>query len=502
MSRTSGILLHPTSLPGPHGIGTLGPEATRFAGFLASTGQSWWQMLPVGPTGYGDSPYQSPSTFAGNPLLIDLDMLVGEGLIPAGHIDSPPPFAAASVDFGSVIPWKSEILAKVARDFPTAGAHLGDGFESFREEHGAAWLDDFALFTALKRRHDLRPWWEWEKALVRRRPRSLAAARRRLRDAISAVEIEQFLFELQFQAIRAACHSSGVRLVGDVPIFVAHDSSDVWANPDLFHLNEEGLPTVVAGVPPDYFSATGQRWGNPLYRWDRHIDSGFEWWTRRMDRAFHLFDLVRVDHFRGFAASWHIPAEQPTAEFGQWVEAPGTELFDHLTSVFGPLPVIAEDLGVITDDVVALRDRYGFPGMKILQFGFGAESHHALTEFRSNVVAFTGTHDNDTSQGWLDDPAPERIPERSLALETLERSGDGFVWDLIRAVMASVADTAMIPMQDVLGLGTEARMNTPATTSGNWGWRFTWDQLTPELVERLRAITERTGRAGNAGKEG
>ncbi len=488
MVRTSGVLLHPTSLPGPHGIGSLGDHAHRFVDWLADTSQTWWQMLPIGPTGYGDSPYQSPSTFAGNPLLIDLDDLHRRGLLPT--IGSPPPFPAGTVDFGMVIPWKMNRLAEAVACF-----RPDEGFDAFAERHGDTWLDDFALFTALKRSHQLRPWWEWDEDLIRRRPKALAAARRRLSAEIRMIKIEQHLFDLQFGELRRYCATKGISLIGDIPIFVAHDSADVWANPELFFLDDKGMPTVVAGVPPDYFSPTGQRWGNPLYDWDRHIETGFRWWTKRMARVFSLFDLVRVDHFRGFAASYHIPADEETAVRGEWIPAPGRALFDHLSQVFTTLPVIAEDLGVITDDVIALRDRYNFPGMKILQFGFGTESHHGLDQFRENVVAYTGTHDNDTAIGWFrsDDP------DRELALTGLGSDGSEFHWSLIAGVMSSIADTAIIPLQDVLGLGTGARMNTPGTTTGNWRWRYTWDQIDTVVTDRFRRLTVGGGRQRSMG---
>lgn len=491
--RTSGVLLHPTSLPGTFGIGTLGPEAHRFLEVLERMRQSWWQMLPIGPTGYGDSPYQSPSTFAGNPLLIDLGS-VPEPARPL-PLDSAPEFADDRVDFGHLIPWSTEMLAGVTADL---AADPSSALETFIERHDAVWLDDFALFTAIKRRHALAPWWEWPPELVHREPAALAEASDRLSGSVNRVKVEQYLFDNQFREVRSDALERNIRLIGDIPIFVAHDSADVWANPDLFFLDENGLPTVVAGVPPDYFSQTGQRWGNPLYDWDRHRADGFAWWTARMGRMFDLFDLVRVDHFRGFAASWHIAATEPTAVRGEWVEAPGIELFDHLLGVFGELPVIAEDLGLITADVEELRDRYSFPGMKILQFGFGTESAHAPDQFRPNVVAYTGTHDNDTAVGWFNDLRPDRVEERRTALETLGTDGSEFHWDLIETVMSSVADTTVIPLQDILGLGSEARMNTPATTLDNWRWRFAWDDLTPEIERRMAALTVVTGRSGPA----
>ncbi len=495
ITRTSGILLHPTSLPGPLGIGDLGPGAHRFVDLLVEMGQVWWQMLPTGPTGYGDSPYQSPSTFAGNPLLVSPELLVQDGLLDADAISEPPPFPTTRVDFGSVIGHRMALLAEVADRFDQrASPEIRSGFEAFVDEHGPVWLDDFCLFTAIKRHSSLRPWWEWDKGTARRRRRALKRARNAMTAPMRRVAIEQFLFDRHFRKLRDHARESGVRLIGDIPIFVAHDSADVWANRHLFYLDKRGLPTVVAGVPPDYFSVTGQRWGNPLYAWDRH--EGYEWWTARMRRAFDLFDLVRVDHFRGFCAYWAIPASCPTAVEGEWIEAPGMALFEHLEQTFEDLPVIAEDLGVITPDVEELRDRFAFPGMKILQFGFGTESTHSPEQFRPNVVAYTGTHDNDTAVGWFNDPSPDRVPERATALEYLHSDGTEFHWDLIEAVLRSVADTAIVPLQDVLGLGSGARMNTPGTDSGNWQWRFDWPQLGEPARHRMRSLTIESNRRG------
>lgn len=473
-------------------MGDLGPEALDFISTLGRMDQSWWQMLPIGPTGYGDSPYQSPSTFAGNPLLISPAFLVEEGLLDADGLANAPAFPTTRIDYGSTIAHRMAILEEVSAQFGArANGPLTEDFEAFRARHGRVWLDEYCMFASIKRANGLRPWWEWDRGLVRRRRGALRRARRQLSESIERIAIEQFLFDRHFNRIRSAAGEAGIGLIGDIPIFVAHDSADVWANPDLFHLDKKGMPTVVAGVPPDYFSETGQRWGNPLYDWGRHAD--FSWWTERMRRAFSLFDLVRVDHFRGFAAYWAIPASCPTAVEGEWKGAPGMDLFEHLSRQFDPLPVIAEDLGVITPDVEELRDRFGFPGMKILQFGFGTESMHSPENFRPNVVAYTGTHDNDTAIGWFNDPSPDRVPERAAALEYLRSDGAEFHWDLIGAVLESVADTAVFPLQDLLGLGTEARMNTPATESGNWQWRF--DHIDEGVIQRMRSLTIASGRA-------
>ncbi len=493
--RTSGLLLHPTSLPGPHGSGDLA-GAPWFVDRLTDMRQTWWQMLPIGPTGYGNSPYQSPSTFAGNPLLIGFAPLVDDELLSRNEFDAISVQKDGDVDFDATIPMRSQVLDLVSTAFPDrADPIIADAYSSFVADNGPVWLEDFALFTALKRAHALQPWWEWGDALAARNPRALARARRSLAHAIEQVKIEQFLFDRQIHDVRQRASTDGIGLIGDIPIFVAHDSADVWANRELYYLDTDGMPTVVAGVPPDYFSVTGQRWGNPLYDWDRHIETGFEWWESRLRRMFELFDLVRVDHFRGFAASWHIPADEPTAVNGEWNEAPGQLLFDTLQARFGSLDVIAEDLGLITPDVEALRDRYGLPGMKVLQFGFGTESAHALSEFRPNVVAYTGTHDNDTARGWFDSRPEENPAELAVAIEQLGSTAETFAWDLITAVMGSVANTAIIPVQDLLGLGTEARMNEPGTTVDNWTWRLRTGQLDSDIVERMADLTLETGRA-------
>lgn len=495
--RSGGVLLHPTSLPGAHGIGELGPHARAFADTIADMGLGWWQMLPIGPTGYGDSPYQSPSTFAGNPLLISFDDLVEEGLMTEDEAGDHPPFPAGRVDYDRVIPERTRLLAGTTEAFPTrASSTHRRAFDDFVDRHGPVWLHDFALFTALKRAHRLEPWWRWDDGLRLRRPGDLANARTHLAPSIRAVLIEQYLFNRQFGRLRRHAAARGVRLIGDLPIFVAHDSADVWGHPDLFHLDAHGQPTVVAGVPPDYFSATGQRWGNPLYAWERHERDGFSWWKERMRRSLELFDLVRIDHFRGFSASWHIPANEETAVVGKWVPAPGIELFDALTDTLGAMPVIAEDLGLITADVEALRDRYGFPGMKVLQFGFESESAHALDRFRTNVVAYTGTHDNDTALGWWRDPDERRAPERALARSQLglEATEDGFARALITVLFESIADTVIVPLQDILESGSEARMNTPGVEGGNWRWRFTTEEIDADRIHWLRTLANRTGR--------
>ncbi len=480
--RSAGILLHPTSLPGPHGIGDLGTEAHRFVDVLHAAGATLWQVLPLGPTGYGDSPYQCFSAFAGNPLLIHVP---GEG----GD------FPAHTVDFGRVIPHKHRLLRAA-----TAAIPADDTYRAFCAEQ-AWWLDDYALFMALKHAHGGAAWTSWERGAARRDPHALATWRTRLADDIEHGRREQYLFFSQLRALRQACHRRGIRLMGDLPIYVAHDSADVWANRTLFKLDAQGRPAVQAGVPPDYFSATGQLWGNPIYDWEKLRETGYDWWVRRMRAAFEMFDAVRIDHFRGFEAYWEVPGADTTAVNGEWVPGPGAALFEVITRTLGPLPIVAENLGVITPAVEALREKFGYPGMSILQFAFGgddqANNFQPHTYPRARVV-YTGTHDNDTTVGWWNSTpggdsirtATEIANEKDLARRYLGTDGHEIHWTLIRTALASVADTVLIPLQDVLGLGSAARMNLPGRQAGNWGFRFTWDQCTPDLVQRLRALVD------------
>ena len=504
--RECGVLLHPTSLPAPYGIGDLGPDAFRFVDALAAMGQRVWQMLPLGPTGYGDSPYQTLSTFAGNPLLISPDQLVDDGLLDARRLKTlPAGDDPAAVDYGAVIDSRRTLLSSVCRTFARrASPVLKKSFERFCRQE-SDWLDDFALFRALKHAYDEQPWTTWPPELALRDPAALAVARKQHRTGLRHEKIVQFLFAQQWQALRRYAGSRGVELMGDLPIFVAHDSADVWAHPRLFDLNPDGSPRVIAGVPPDYFSATGQRWGNPLYRWEEHQADGYAWWVRRMAKAFALLDRVRIDHFRGFEAYWEIPAAEPTAIHGRWVPGPGAALFDRLHEALGPLPVVAEDLGVITPPVLALRDRYGFPGMRILQFSFGPDAQSAddrPDRFPVRCVVYTGTHDNDTTVGWFHgDPggdhtrAPDQVAqERRAVLDYVGTDGREIHWDLIGVACRTPAHIALFPLQDVLGLGSEARMNVPGRPDGNWRWRFQWDKLTDATMARLRTLAQETGR--------
>ena len=493
MPRASGILLHPTSLPGPYGIGDLGPAAYRFVDALAAAGQTYWQVLPLGPTGYGDSPYQTFSAFGGNPLLVSPERLVEEGLLPSTALDAVPAFPAGEVDYGPVIAYKKGLLDAAFDHFDNhATPQQRDAVDAFAAEH-AVWLDDFALFMALKDAHDGRPWPAWEPEIAARQPAALTEWRQRLARGPRQHVYSQYLFFRQWAELKAYATEQGIRIIGDAPIFVAHDSADCWAHRELFYLEPDGRPLLVSGVPPDYFSATGQLWGNPLYRWDALAADGYLWWIERLRVVLRLVDLLRLDHFRGFAGYWAIPGDAPTAETGEWRPGPGAAFFDAVQAALGPLPLIAEDLGVITPDVEALRDRYGFPGMRILQFAFGgdAANHDLPHNYVRNCVVYTGTHDNDTTAGWFAAASPR---EREHALAYMASDGANPSWDLVRLAFASVADTAIVPLQDVLGLGNEARMNLPGTSGGNWRWRCAADSLTDDLIARIAALTELYGR--------
>ncbi|MDQ2855336.1 MAG: 4-alpha-glucanotransferase [Acidobacteriota bacterium] len=502
--RASGILLHPTSLPGRFGIGDLGAEAYRFADFLLASGQSLWQVLPLGPTGYGDSPYACYSAFAGNTLLISPERLVDAALLTTDDLADSPAFTGARVDFDRVHQFKDKILRTAFERFAaTRNSDLRSDFESFCASQ-SSWLEDYALFRALKEVHGGRSWHEWDASFVRRDADALARARETLRAEIEAHAFHQFLFFKQWSELKKYCNKRGIKFIGDIPIFVAHDSSDVWTNPDQFKLDQDGKPIVVAGVPPDYFSTTGQLWGNPLYNWERMSADGFKWWIKRVDTTLQTVDIMRIDHFRGFVACWEIPGGDQTAERGRWVEAPGRELFNAIRAALGTLPIIAEDLGVITPEVERLRDDFGFPGMRILQFAFSSDSQNQDLphNYHSNVVVYTGTHDNDTTVGWFKSVAgagstrdADQIErERHFGLKYLNTTGEEIHWDFIRAVLASTANTAVVPLQDVLGLGTEARMNLPNSTSGNWSWRFEAGAITGEIQTRLRELSELYGR--------
>ncbi len=478
--RAAGLLLHPTSLPGTGGIGDFGPDAHRFVQWLADAGLKIWQVLPLGPTGYGDSPYQCFSAFAGNPLLIHVP---GWN---AGHLPE------HTVDFGAVIPAKQAALAAWLDTMPYDAA-----VQQFVHEQ-RHWLPDYALFMALKQAHGGVQWTQWEPGAAQRDPAALDGWRTRLRVEIERICKQQYVFFGQYHALHRACRERGIKLMGDVPIYVAHDSADVWANPTQFQLHPDGTLRVQAGVPPDYFSETGQLWGNPLYDWPRMEADGYAWWIQRMRAGLALFDLVRLDHFRGFEAYWEIPGDAPTAVNGRWVKGPGASLFEALTRALGPLPIVAENLGLITPEVESLREQFHYPGMAILQFAFdGQDSNFIPHRYSRDLVVYTGTHDNDTTVGWWQSTgegdstraADAVAREKAFARRYLATDGHDMHWVLIRTALASVANTVLIPMQDVLGLGTEARMNLPGRQAGNWGFRFTWAQLTPDLTERLHELT-------------
>jgi 4-alpha-glucanotransferase len=499
--RSSGVLLHPTSLPGPYGIGDLGSEAHRFVEWLAAGGQRIWQVLPLGPTGYGDSPYQSFSAFAGNPLLISLERLVEQGYLTRPDLSAPPPFPATEVDYSAVYGWKLPLLRKAADRFAEKGSREDhEVFAAFCQQH-AWWLEDFALFMAVKEAHGFTPIWSrWQPEIARRRPAALSAWGKRLLPETTALKFAQFAFFEQWSALKRHCAALGVRIMGDIPIYVAHDSADVWAHPEYFELDANGDPDWVAGVPPDYFSATGQLWGNPIYKWDRMEADGYRWWIDRFRATLNVVDVVRLDHFRGFEAYWQVSGGETTAINGQWIKAPGERLLAAVQGALGDLPLVAENLGVITPEVEAIRNRFGFPGMSILQFAFGRDPQgpdFRPHNFPRERVAYTGTHDNDTTIGWWTSTAAsdstrsesDIAEERDFTCRYLNTNGTEINWVFIRALMASVADTVLFPLQDVIGLGTEARMNLPGRPGGNWRWRFRRDQLTDEHQARLKELS-------------
>ena len=491
--RSSGILLHPTSLPGPYGIGDLGPQAYAFVDFLARAGCKLWQILPFGPTGYGDSPYQCFSAFAGNPYLISPYILLQQGLLTPADLADMPAWPAGQVDFGQLYGWKPGLLEKACARFESApGSALRADFEAFRFAN-AAWLEDFALFMALKEAHGGAQWNQWPEPLRQRQARAVEQARTSLAESISRYTLIQYLFFRQWTALRNYAHDKGIQIVGDIPIFVAMDSADVWSHPDLFHLDEAGQPSLVAGVPPDYFSPTGQLWGNPLYRWEAHRQDGYRWWIERVSATLKTVDIVRIDHFRGFAGYWEIPGNAPTAETGRWVPGPGADLFQAIRGQLGgDLPIIAEDLGVLTPDVIALRDSLGLPGMKILQFAFsGPDNVFLPNHYTENCVVYTGTHDNDTSIGWYKSAPPG---ETEFARSYLQSDGSDFAWDLIRAAWNSVAVFALAPMQDFLSLDTQARMNFPGKPAGNWVWRMDEAALSQELEHKIKELNKGSSR--------
>lgn len=486
--RSSGVLLHPTSLPGPYGIGDLGEYAYRFVNWLADAGQSIWQILPLGPTSYGDSPYQTLSAFAGNPNLISLDKLVEAGWLRYEALQDVPAFPRERVDFGWIIGWHNEKLTLAYQGFlEHADDKARQAFANWCADN-AYWLDDFALFVALKNAHNGSPWVEWERDLALYKAKAIAAARAQYAGEIDEQKFRQWVFYGQWLELKYYANRHGVRFFGDIPIFVAHDSADVWANQGDYYLDEKGHPIVIAGVPPDYFSPTGQRWGNPLYRWDVLKKKNYSWWVSRFKAILSLVDYIRVDHFRGFDAYWEIPASEETAVNGRWVDGPKHDLFHVLARELGELPIIAEDLGVITPTVEALRDDFGLPGMKVLQFAWSDPTNAFLPHNHPiNAVVYTGTHDNNTTVGWWISETNDQT--KQFLNEYVARPVHEINWELIRLAFASSAHTAIVPLQDLLGLGSLARMNTPGKESGNWTWRFGAHDLTEEIKHRLAYLT-------------
>lgn len=487
--RTSGVLLHPTSLPGLYGAGDLGANAYLFVDWLVGAGQSHWQVLPLGEVGPGNSPYMSTSAFAGNLLLIDLQELAYQGWLSAEDLIPHPGFSADRVDYALQSPFRLERLRRAAtRFFASQDAVLHDAYAEFCQAE-SAWLNDYAYFMTIAEQQEWRAWNQWPSTLANRDAQALS-----LLDAVCHAKISfwkfcQWCFTRQWNQLKAYANDRGVRLIGDVPIFVAYQSADVWANPELFELDEQCNPRVVAGVPPDYFSETGQLWGNPLYRWDVHEASGYHWWIKRLQHALNNFDQVRIDHFRGFADYWEVPAQETTAINGRWMPGPGEKLFAAFEQAFPALPIIAEDLGIITDDVAQLRDQFNLPGMRILQFAFGEDCSNAFLphNYIANTVAYTGTHDNDTTLGWWNTASDH---EKAFVREYLGKEDVDVPGDLMEALADSAANTVIFPMQDVLALSGEHRMNYPGRGEGNWEWRFRWEQVQPWLTLKLAAITK------------
>ena len=484
-NRSAGILLHPTSLAGPYGIGDLGPAAFEWLDWLADSGCKLWQVLPLGPTSYGDSPYQCFSAFAGNPYLISPDILLEQGLLKQEDLADMPAWDDQRVDFGRLYLWKPALLERAFQHFSSSTGPVKAEFDSFCAEN-AGWLDDYALFMAIKETYDGGAWDLWPKTLRLREAAAIKEARRTLAGLVVRFSFYQFLFFRQWKNVHEYAHEKGVQIIGDIPIFVAFDSSDVWAHPDLFYLDKNGNPTVVAGVPPDYFSPTGQLWGNPLYKWEVHKASGYAWWLDRIRATLKLVDILRIDHFRGFAGYWEIPAGKPTAEIGCWVPGPAADFFNAVQANLGSLPILAEDLGVITPDVVALREQFDLPGMKILQFAFSGPDNPFLPHsYPKNCAVYTGTHDNDTTRGWYE-RAPEA--EKDFARRYLQMDGSQIAWDLIRHAWNSVAVFSLAPLQDFLELGTAARMNYPSKLGGNWEWRMNGQALSDGLQKRIKEM--------------
>lgn len=496
--RGSGVLLHITSLPSPFGIGDLGPWAYRFADFLEETRQTYWQILPLSPTApvYGNSPYSSISTFAGNTLLISPDLLVRDGLVSREEADFKPAFPDGRCDYGGVSLYKERLLDHARRTFFKSGKNR-DRYLHFCEDH-AAWLDTYTLFVAIKKRMAGKSWGDWPWELRDRAVDQIQHIKGECAADIEREKLGQFLFFEQWRALKQYCNVRGIQIIGDIPIYVSYDSADVWTNTSIFKLNGDKRPTALAGVPPDYFSATGQLWGNPVYNWDAQKLTGYAWWIERLRHTLTLFDAIRIDHFRGLVAYWEVPAHETNAVNGRWVEVPTYDFFNTLFKRFFNLPIIAEDLGLITPDVRDAIKRFGFPGMKVLLFAFDEDNPMQIYlphTYEKNYVVYTGTHDNDTVRGWFDHQAGPDDKRRLFRYLGRETRSEEVNWEFVRLAMMSIADIAMIPMQDILGLGREAQMNRPSIGQGNWEWRLLPSQLTEDVSERLRTLTETYGRA-------
>lgn len=486
LERSSGILLHPTSFPSLDGIGDLGPQAYYWVDFLNNAGCSIWQILPLGPTGYGDSPYQAFSAFAGNPYLVSSTILLDEGYLTPDDLIDRPVFPEDRIDYGGAIQWKIKILDRVYENYKNNPGELESEFIEFQKS-AEYWLPDYALFMAIKETQGGNSWIKWPLGLRKRHKKDILNFKENNADLIERHAFRQFLFFRQWFRLKAYANKKGITIVGDIPIFCSMDSSDVWSNPDLFYLDEEGNPTVVSGVPPDYFSPTGQLWGNPLYKWSVHKKTGFDWWIRRIKNQLDAADLIRLDHFRGFNGYWEVPASEKTAINGRWVAGVGADFLTNLREVLGDLPLIAEDLGEISQDVIDLRESFGLPGMKILQFGFSDDARNLFLphNYVQNCIAYTGTHDNDTAVGWYQ-TAPEK--DRDFARRYLMSDGEDIAWKMVRSVWSSVAVYAIAPLQDIIQAGTESRMNFPGKAVGNWGYQFHASDLTPELAFRLKEM--------------
>ena len=488
--RSAGILLHPTSLPGKHGIGDLGNEAYNFVNFLAASGQTLWQVFPLGPTGYGDSPYQCFSAFAGNPLLISPEKLFESGFLSEEDINNTADGDNHRIDYGYIIEYKRDLLYKAFEKFKKNPNGTEHDFDAFCKSN-KTWLDDYAFFMAAKDYHGGNLWTKWDKALVRREEHALNEWSTKLSDNIHYYKFVQFQFFAQWKNLKSYANEKGIKIIGDMPIFVAYDSADLWAHKDLFTVDKDGKLKTVAGVPPDYFSATGQLWGNPLYKWDKMEEDDFLWWRQRFSQLLEINDIIRIDHFRGFDAYWEIPGGAPTAENGRWLKAPGEKLFNIVKKYLGDFPILAEDLGVITKSVEKLRDDFNYPGMKILQFAFGTGMERKFLPHRyvQNCVVYTGSHDNDTTRGYFEKAEVEDNDIMEHAQRYLNYYGSDMVSKLIQTAYASVANMVIIPMQDILNLGSEARMNFPGKLGGNWTWRFSWDQVPHSLAGYYKELT-------------